>query len=129
MVTAEDNAEDTADSSLQGTAVPRRLAPAFGDATASGAATPSLPSTSASAEGSASHLPQQPITPLPPPQPLTPSTEAPSKNSDGSSRMCPGCSKLQRELQEARQADSDLRVEVAALKREAERQARQQEFF
>ena len=42
--------------------------------------------------------------------------------------MCSGCSELQRELQEARQADSDLRVEVAALKREAERQARQQEF-
>ena len=41
--------------------------------------------------------------------------------------MCSGCSELQRELQEARQADSDLRVEVAALKREAERQARQQE--
>ena len=41
--------------------------------------------------------------------------------------MCSGCSKLQRELQEARQVDSDLRVEVAALKREAEREARQQE--
>ena len=41
--------------------------------------------------------------------------------------MCSGCSKLQRELQEARQADSDLRVEVAALQKEAERQARQQE--
>ena len=128
-------ADDTDDSSRQGTAVPRRLAPEFGDATAPapvatadvssaaiGAATPSLASTSASAEGPAS------MTPLALPQSSTPSTQAPSKNSDGSSRMCSGCSELQRELQEARQADSDLRVEVAALKREAERQARQQEF-
>ena len=59
-------ADDTADSSRQGTAVPRRLALEFGDAT--GAATPSLASASASAEGPAS------MTPLPLPQSSTPST-------------------------------------------------------